>query len=132
MVEMYKILPLRPYARTRVRASPYAGLPIRVGYGFWWDTGRPRIPPICKLVGYGRGSNSWNFLESVGYGESKNQKKRCYFAVNTAGENSQTLKNKSPPEKQITSGRPPVKKKLAPDGRTDEKKNEKIKVCLKR
>ena len=35
-------------------------------------------------------------------------------------------------EKQITSGRPPVKKKLAPDGRTDEKKNEKIKVCLKR
>ena len=35
-------------------------------------------------------------------------------------------------EKQITSGRPPVKKKLAPDGRTDEKKNEKIKLCLKR
>ena len=35
-------------------------------------------------------------------------------------------------EKQITSGRAPVKKKLAPDGRTDEKKNEKIKVCLKR
>ena len=35
-------------------------------------------------------------------------------------------------EKQITSGRPPVKNKLAPDGRTDEKKIEKIKVCLKR
>ena len=35
-------------------------------------------------------------------------------------------------EKQITSGRPPVKKKLAPDGRTDEKNLEKIKVCLKR
>ena len=35
-------------------------------------------------------------------------------------------------EKQITSGRPPVKKKLAPDGRTDEKKKEKIKVRLKR
>ena len=35
-------------------------------------------------------------------------------------------------EKQITSGRPPVKKKLAPDGRMDEKKPEKIKVCLKR
>ena len=35
-------------------------------------------------------------------------------------------------EKQITSGRPPVKKKLAPDGRPDEKNNEKIEVCLKR
>ena len=30
-------------------------------------------------------------------------------------------------EKQITSGRPPVKKKLAPDGRTDETKTKKPK-----
>jgi len=41
-------------------------------------------------------------------------------------------KKKQKIEKQITSGRPPVINKLAPDGRTDEKKTEKIKVCLKR